>query len=337
MERTGEQLAPERLPMLVHDISTTHAQALRDARAELDNASPPLQLQTFATQFREAFGHVEQAFAHFTAVAGVPQRQSIPDVLAALHHVARAQEGFYALRASLAPFAGYWELPNTRVADRPARASDAEGPATGVFSIPASGHHNEFAVYVPETYSSDRAWPLIVALHGASGSGRDFLWMWVREAKSLGYLVAAPSAHGNTWAPDDDVGVLEILSWMSQHYQIGNRRVLLTGMSDGATYVLLHGLSHPDEYRALAPLCGVLHPANEALGNLARARGMPIYLVHGEQDFIFPVQRARMARDALITAGALVEYRELPQLSHTYPRSENVRILRWFEALPASR
>ena len=111
--------------------------------------------------------------------------------------------------------------------------------------------------------------------------------------------------------------------------------MLLTGLSDGGTYALLYGLAHPDMYRALAPLCGVLHPANEALGNMRRARGVPIYLVHGARDFLFPVQSARLARDVLLDAGAAVEYRELPELSHTYPRSENVRILRWFAALPA--
>ena len=37
---------------------------------------------------------------------------------------------------------------------------------------------------------------------------------------------------------------------------------------------------------------------------------------------------------ALRAAGAALTYRELPELSHTYPRSENLNILRWLEALP---
>ncbi|MGH7860304.1 MAG: hypothetical protein ACREQY_23490 [Candidatus Binatia bacterium] len=61
---------------------------------------------------------------------------------------------------------------------------------------------------------------------------------------------------------------------------------------------------------------------------------MPIYLVHGALDFLFPVSTARIARDVLSAAGAALEYRELAELSHTYPRSENERILRWFESLP---
>jgi len=36
-----------------------------------------------------------------------------------------------------------------------------------------------------------------------------------------------------------------------------------------------------------------------------------------------------MARDVLTAAGAHVEYREITDLSHTYPREENPKILEW--------
>jgi phospholipase/carboxylesterase len=75
----------------------------------------------------------------------------------------------------------------------------------------------------------------------------------------------------------------------------------------------------------------VLHPACLALGNLARARGRRIYLVHGALDWMFPVELARGARDALADAGALLCYREIEDLSHTYPREENARILEWLD------
>jgi phospholipase/carboxylesterase len=44
---------------------------------------------------------------------------------------------------------------------------------------------------------------------------------------------------------------------------------------------------------------------------------------------MFPVYTARMAQEALASAGARLVYRELPDLSHTYPRDENPRILDW--------
>jgi phospholipase/carboxylesterase len=60
-----------------------------------------------------------------------------------------------------------------------------------------------------------------------------------------------------------------------------------------------------------------------------RLRGLPVYLVHGRLDWMFPVQVARQTREALMAAGAHVTYRELDDLSHCYPREMNVAILHW--------
>ena len=52
-----------------------------------------------------------------------------------------------------------------------------------------------------------RACPLVVALHGGSGNGGAFLWSWVREARTRGFIVLAPTAIGSTWSlmdPDTD-------------------------------------------------------------------------------------------------------------------------------------
>ncbi len=46
---------------------------------------------------------------------------------------------------------------------------------------------------------------------------------------------------------------------------------------------------------------------------------------------MFPVSLARMARDEFEKAGAALVYREIADLSHTYAREENARILEWFD------
>jgi phospholipase/carboxylesterase len=116
-----------------------------------------------------------------------------------------------------------------------------------------------------------------------------------------------------------------------ERWQIDSSRILLTGLSDGATFSLLCGLAESSPFSAVAPVSGVLHPWNFRTGNMGRARGKRIYLVHGALDWMFPVETARDARDALAEAGAEVLYRELADLSHAYPREENARILRWLD------
>jgi phospholipase/carboxylesterase len=46
---------------------------------------------------------------------------------------------------------------------------------------------------------------------------------------------------------------------------------------------------------------------------------------------MFPAEIARAAHETLAGAGADIVYRELPDLSHTYPREENARMLRWMD------
>src|SRR5207245_2046338 len=57
-----------------------------------------------------------------------------------------------------------------------------------------------FSVYVPEHWDGETAMPLVVALHGGSGHGRDFLWSWLADARSRGVLLMAPTARDRTWS-----------------------------------------------------------------------------------------------------------------------------------------
>jgi phospholipase/carboxylesterase len=47
---------------------------------------------------------------------------------------------------------------------------------------------------------------------------------------------------------------------------------------------------------------------------------------------MFPIQTGRAAAQALTMAGASVVFREIADLSHTFPRDENGAILDWLEA-----
>lgn len=334
MEDAAERLAPDRLAAISAEAKDRFGEPLATARAARLASPPSEPMRTFAERFDIGFNAIERAYDAFAGAPDAPFSTRIPKLLDGMHHLALAQEIFYQLREPLAPMHGYWDLPGEDVVDAQGFPGSDKQPPTGVVHVSKGGHHGGFSLYVPETYSVDRPWPVIVALHGGSGNGRDFLWTWLREARSRGYILLSPKSLTDTWSEQDDRGLLQILTWLGRNYRIDEHRLLLTGLSDGATFSLLYGLAHPTVYRAIAPLCGVLHPANALVGNFERAKGMPIYLVHGALDFLFPVMMARAARDKLEAAGAALTYRELPELSHTYPRSENVAILDWFESLP---
>jgi len=100
-------------------------------------------------------------------------------------------------------------------------------------------------------------------------------------------------------------------------------------MSDGGTFCYVSGLESSSPFTHLAPVAASFHPMMAAIADAGRLRGLPIYLVHGGLDWMFPVQLARQTRDALSAAGANVTYREIDDLSHCYPREANAEILQW--------
>jgi len=233
MEYAGERLAPERSSVLAEETERTYGPPFRAARAALAAAPAPAALAGFAQGFGDGFAHAERACALFASFAGAPPMERIPRILTAMHEVAQAQESFYFFRRALPPFEGYWWLPGQEGEDLAPRRGDDGSPPTGVVHVSAGGHHGGFALYVPESYTDERAWPVIVALHGGSGNGRDFLWTWLREAKSLGYLLVAPTAVADTWSEVDDQGLLEILGWLGRQYRVDGGRAPPSPCSTG--------------------------------------------------------------------------------------------------------
>src|SRR6202011_4093181 len=173
-------------------------QALRAVRARLTEW--PEQFSDVRVPLERASQAVLAAFEGLRAVQH--GNGDLMAVFRALRHFARSQEALYALAARLPPVSGFFIDPALREdADLLARLAAPAAENTGIIH-----DHNEpgsrggFSLYVPEYYTHRRAWPLVMALHGGSGNGRGFLWSWLRDARSFGAIVVAPTATGSTWA-----------------------------------------------------------------------------------------------------------------------------------------
>ncbi|MBN1614346.1 MAG: hypothetical protein JW950_07760, partial [Deltaproteobacteria bacterium] len=172
--------------------------------------------------------------------------------------------------------------------------------------------------------------PLVLALHGGHGHGRDFIWTWIREARSRRFAVAAPSSLGNTWSlagGDVDAELLaRLLRYMMERWPIDPGRILLTGISDGGTYALIRAMEREAPFSAYAPVAAVLAPFD-----LRFVRGRRFFWVHGARDWMFPWQRAKEGAQRLAQAGGDVTLRIVPDLYHAYPGEQNDNILNWFD------
>ncbi|MFC3069231.1 alpha/beta hydrolase [Phenylobacterium soli] len=260
-------------------------------------------------------------------------------VYRALRALPRAQEALYPLAAGLPPISRFF-LPPERREDEAllARLSKApQRPDTGVIHVGEQpGERGGLSLYIPEDDIGDRPRPLIVALHGGAGSGRSFLWSWLRDARAAGAILAAPTAIGDTWAlmgPDrDSPNLARMVEAICARWRVDPARILLTGMSDGGTFAYVSGLEPGSPFTHLAPIAAAFHPMLAGMADPGRVQGLPVHIAHGALDWMFSVDMAREARDALAAAGAAVTYRELPDLSHTYPRELNAEILAWLDA-----
>jgi phospholipase/carboxylesterase len=127
----------------------------------------------------------------------------------------------------------------------------------------------------------------------------------------------------------DTPNLNRILESVRGRFNIDATRMLLSGMSDGGTFCYVTGLERASPFTHLAPVAATFHPLMAQTADSERMRALPIFLTHGKLDWMFPVEVARHARDTLLAAGAAVTYREIDDLSHTYPREINAELLRW--------
>jgi phospholipase/carboxylesterase len=337
----------EALAFIARHLNPPDFDSVMEAAGQPDHALQAVRarLADWPEQFADLRAPLESASdAALAAFAGLRAVQhGNGDLIAAyraLRHAPRAQEALYALAATLPPVSSFFIDPALREdAGLLARLAAPAAENTGIIH-----DHNEpgsrggFSLYVPEYYTPDRAWPLVMALHGGSGNGRGFLWSWLRDARSFGAIVVAPTATGatsnkSTWAlmgdDTDTPNLARILDLVRSRWNIDSTKLLLTGMSDGGTFCYVTGLESASPFTHLAPVAATFHPLMAEMADAERLRGLPVYLVHGRLDWMFPVQVARQTREALSAAGADVTYRELDDLSHCYPREMNAAILSW--------
>jgi len=306
-------------------------EALQAVRSQL--ADWPAEFANIRTSLEAAADAALAAFAGLRAVQH--GNGDLVAVFRALRYMPRAQEALYPLTTRFPPVSSFFLDPALREdSGLLARLAQPANAGSGIMH-----DHNEpgsrggFSLYVPEYYTPDRAWPLVMALHGGSGNGRGFLWSWLRDARGFGAILAAPTASGPTWAlmgdDSDTPNLARILNSIRSRWNVDAKRMLLTGMSDGGTFCYVTGFESTSPFTHLAPVAATFHPLMAEIADAERLRGLPVHIVHGRLDWMFPVQVARQTKDALSAAGANVTYRELDDLSHTYPREMNAPILKW--------
>jgi phospholipase/carboxylesterase len=169
-------------------------------------------------------------------------------------------------------------------------SGEAPERARGLHRLGLGGRRDGVLV-IPDDMTSGRPLPLVVALHGAGGTGRQMADLVGPVAASRGVAVLAPDSRDRTWdvilgGYGPDVAFLdEALAATFATVPVGPDAVSVGGFSDGASYALSIGLANGDLFgRVVAYSPGFLAAPTE----VGRPR---IFVSHGTQDAVLPIDR----------------------------------------------
>jgi predicted peptidase len=205
-----------------------------------------------------------------------------------------------------------------------ARADDK--PKTGFLDRvykDADGKEIKYVLFVPHDYKGDKAYPLILFLHGAGetfdgknegkqakvGIGKAV----EKEEKSFPAFVLMPQAQKRSWKADgeDAQRALDILGAIQKEYKIDDKRLYLTGLSMGGFGTWSLAAKYPDKWAAIVPICGGGEPKDAE-----KIKDIPCWVFHGDADTAVKVDRSRDMVKALKDAGGKPKYDEYPGVGH---------------------
>lgn len=172
----------------------------------------------------------------------------------------------------------------------------------------------------PKDYDPQKKYPLVLCLHGSAGSTQAarVLAKPTLRTKYPCFVLAPEALVGEAWGKrpfgamtDVQPLVLEIIRALQNEFSIDAKRLYVTGQSAGGfgTYAFI--VRNPDMFAAAAPVCGTTDPAKAEL--IAK---IPIWIFHGDQDPLVPVDNSRDMYEALKKAGGSPKYTEYKGVKH---------------------
>jgi len=215
------------------------------------------------------------------------------------------------------------------------------GPQDLSFFSSVDDADQPYSVYIPENFDEQKAYPLVVFLHGAwsnhrlgmrrlfgvgNSQGYDFIkpgnvpyetdveasryWPPFRP---VDYIAAAPLARGTAGyqgVPEQDV--YDMIDDLKSRFMIDEDRIYLTGLSMGGGGTLWLGLTRPDIWAAIAPVCPA--PPQGTIEFAGNASNLPVHLFIGDKDFLYKTAAEWKAK--LETSAQRLDYVEYPGVGH---------------------
>ena len=195
---------------------------------------------------------------------------------------------------------------------------EQENPAMLLKTTPLkSGLDLRYTLSLPPGYSPAKIYPLVVALHyGGKVTpfySKEFLTALVEPAlKELDAILVAPDCPAKGWTnPTSEEAVLELILLCLETYRIDADRVLILGFSMGGSGTWYLAARHPDIFSAAIPIAAPADAANTPL-----IKDVPLYVIHGEKDDVFPLDEVKKLYLKQKTEGADIQFMIVEKATH---------------------
>jgi predicted peptidase len=176
------------------------------------------------------------------------------------------------------------------------------------------GPEVKYLLFLPQGYQPKAAkrWPLILFLHGSGERGTN-VWKVathgppknVTAHPDFPFIVVSPQCRdGQTWSNDT---LLALLDEITRNHRVDRSRIYLTGLSMGGYGTWSLGLTYPEKFAAIAPICGGGDLISVLLSSREKGpalNSLPVWAFHGAKDPVVPVEESQRMVDALKKAGA---------------------------------
>jgi predicted peptidase len=236
-------------------------------------------------------------------------------------------------------------------------------------TVEVNGQKHRYQVYVPAEYTPDRKWPVILFLHGAGERGTDGfkptavgIGQAVRlNPERFSAIIVFPQVPpGRAWFGEQAKVAMAALDAVMATYSVDPDRVYLTGLSMGGHGTWYVAYQWPDRFAAIVPICGFIvfpETSRSFFGELPpeqqeiqsaedpyrkvaeRIKHLPIWVFHGADDPVVPVEASRRMVEALKALGAQVQYTEYNGVGHNAwdPAYAEAELIPWLLAHQRSK
>ena len=154
----------------------------RRFNSEFAPTTPPESLREVHGRFSSAVAELEKSFNLFMTT---PSQNWTLAFLYSRRSFCRALYTLYDLRAQLPTLSRYFAIEGVdAAADSAPAGPTAPGVRVGFAHRERNAERSDYSLYVPENYTPERQWPLIICLHGGYGAGSEYIMTWLRPART---------------------------------------------------------------------------------------------------------------------------------------------------------